>query len=397
MNGRERGKNKVQIQVENRSTLLKLLKANKHICRKDLAELSGLTGAAVTNIIRDLIDAGLVEEDHAYTGLNRKNAVPLRICFERFLVIGVTIQRGLVSSAIADLSGKIVAQSKMAFDLDEPPSAVLERLSQSIQRYIDEYGNRFRIVGIGVSVPGPTNLVLGRISYLTNAPGWTNVPIKDYLAERFSYPVVMNEDANSAVLAEHWLGKGQGRDNLISILASKGVGAGVIVNGQILYGAYGLVGEIGHTSIDWDGPQCECGNRGCLELYCSSLALVRKARKTLGNTDDLGLEAVVEQASSGNRELQDLIIESGKYLGCGIVNLVYTFNPELVTIHGEMLFCGGLWLESIRSAVRERLNPSIAQQVQIEFSSLQDPVLLGTVAMMGEKLFAEPELEYFAH
>ena len=191
----------------------------------------------------------------------------------------MTIQRGLVSSAIADLSGKIVAQSKMAFDLDEPPSAVLERLSQSIQRYIDEYGNRFRIVGIGVSVPGPTNLVLGRISYLTNAPGWTNVPIKDYLAERFSYPVVMNEDANSAVLAEHWLGKGQGRDNLISILASKGVGAGVIVNGQILYGAYGLAGEIGHTSIDWDGPQCECGNRGCLELYCSSLALVRKAAR----------------------------------------------------------------------------------------------------------------------
>ena len=79
MNGRERGKNKVQIQVENRSTLLKLLKANKHICRKDLAELSGLTGAAVTNIIRDLIDAGLVEEDHAYTGLNRKNAPPAHL------------------------------------------------------------------------------------------------------------------------------------------------------------------------------------------------------------------------------------------------------------------------------------------------------------------------------
>ena len=201
----------------------------------------------------------------------------------------------------------------MVFDLDEPPAVLVPPSPFKGILTSTETGSHSRH---RCSVPGPTSLVLGRISYLTNAP-LDELPIKDYLAERFSYPVVMNEDANSAVLAEHWLGKGQGRDNLISILASKGVGAGVIVNGQILYGAYGLAGEIGHTSIDWDGPQCECGNRGCLELYCSSLALVRKARKTLGNTDDLGLEAVVEQASSGNRELQDLIIESGKYLGAG--------------------------------------------------------------------------------
>ena len=95
-----------------------------------------------------------------------------------------------------------------------------QRLSQSIQRYIDEYGNRFRIVGIGVSCLGPPTRSWGHI-LLTNAPGWTNVPIKDYLAERFSYPVVMNEDANSAVLAEHWLGKARG-GYLISTLRAKG-------------------------------------------------------------------------------------------------------------------------------------------------------------------------------
>ena len=203
---RSRAKNPTEMQLENRSMLLQLLREHRHACRKDLAEMSGLTGAAVTNLIRDLIDAGVVSEDHDYTGPLHRNAVPLKINYEDFLVIGVSIRRGRLSEAVSDLSGTIMERKITEFPLSQPAAVVLENIRSAIAHYIEKYSSNRKVVGIGVSVPGPVNLQTGEISYLTNAPGWTAVPIRQFLTDSFDLPVILDEDANAAALAERWFG-----------------------------------------------------------------------------------------------------------------------------------------------------------------------------------------------
>lgn len=390
------GKNTVRMQLENRSTLLKLLRRNDHICRKDLAEMSGLTGAAVTNLIRDLIQVGLVGEDRNYNGQLNRNAVSLRINFERFYVIGVSLRRGRLSYGVSDLSGKLLDRQNLLLELDEKVDKILEILWKSVAEYINNPSYKGRIVGIGISVPGPINLEKGEISYLTNMPGWKAIPIKKFLEERSGLPVILDDAANAAALAEKWFGCGQGHHNIISILVSKGVGAGIILNDRIYHGAFGFAGQVGHVSVDYNGPLCGCGNRGCLELYCSTLALTRKAQDIYGLEVINGFETIRARVEQGDKNLKELIQESGKHLGWAIVNLANTYNPELVVVHGEMVEFGAVWFDSVKKAVQERLLPDVVSRLEIRPTALQDnPVLLGTVAMVCEFVFDNPYLNYF--
>ncbi len=390
------GKNTVRMQLENRSTLLKLLRQNNHICRKDLAELSGLTGAAVTNLIRDLIQAGLVSEDRNYSGQLNRNAVSLKINFERFYVVGVSLRRGRLSYGVSDLSGKLLDKQSILLELDEKVDEILTTLWESVAEYINDPLYKGKIVGIGISVPGPINLEKGEISYLTNMPGWKAIPIKKFLEERSSLPVILDDAANAAALAEKWFGCGREYHNIISILVSKGVGAGIILNDQIYHGAFGFAGQVGHVSLDVNGPLCGCGNRGCLELYCSTLALVKKAQDIYGYDLVSGFNIIRERVAEGDKKLSELVVESGKYLGYAIVNLANAFNPELVVINGDMTDFGAIWFDSVKKAVAERLLPEAAAKLKIESSTLTDsPILLGTVAMVCEYIFEQPYLESF--
>ena len=392
------GKNTVRMQLENRSTLLKLLRRNDHICRKDLAEMSGLTGAAVTNLIRDLIRVGLVSEDRSYSGRLNRNAVSLKLNFERFYVIGVSLRRGRLSYGVSDLSGKLLDKQSILLELDEKVDKILSILWESVAGYINDPSYKGGIVGIGISVPGPINLEKGEISYLTNMPGWKAIPVKKFLEERSGLPVILDDAANAAVLAEKWFGCGQSYHNIISVLVSKGVGAGIILNDRIYHGAFGFAGQVGHVSLDINGPVCGCGNRGCLELYCSTLALVKKAQEIYGLDLISDFNIIRERVAKGDKKLSELVAESGRYLGCALVNLANAFNPELIVIHGDMTDFGAIWFDSVKKAVADRLLPEAATKLKIEISPITDsPILLGTVAMVCEYIFEQPYLELFSN
>jgi len=393
---RFRGKNTIQIQLENRSTLLRLLRENEYACRKDLAEMSGLTGATVTNLIRDLINIGLVSEARDYSGTRIRNSVPLKMNYENFLIIGVSLRRGFLSLAVSDLSGMVIEKQKLVVDFKESVQSVLNVICVEVQNYIDKYQSKGKIIGLGLSLPGPLNLKKGEIPYLTNFPGWKDVQVKKILKNKFKLPLIIDDVANAAAIAEKWFGQGRKYHNIISILVSRGVGAGVILDEKIYHGAFGFAGEIGHVSIDFHGPKCECGNHGCLELYCSILTLLKKAQEIYGVNIITGFEDLTERVKNGDKNLCNLIVDNGKYLGYAVVNLVNTFNPELIVLHGEMTRFGDLWLDSIKETVHGRLLPDIYSNLLIDYSSLQeDPSLLGTVAMVCDYIFYNPQLKHF--
>ncbi|TCL76553.1 putative NBD/HSP70 family sugar kinase [Hydrogenispora ethanolica] len=393
-----RGKNTVQLQLENRSTLLKLLRQHDHVCRKDLAEMSGLTGAAVTNLIRDLIEIGLVKEDRDFASSSGKNAIPLQLNFRRFLAVGVNLRRDHISYALFDLSGALLEKNKLYWETGASIAEILNQLYLAVQSCIQSNENKGRVIGIGVSAPGPINLEKGELALVSNVPSeWKqSVPIKRYLEERFNLPVLLDNNSNAAALAEKWFSEGQECHNLVSIFISKGMGAGVIIDDQIYHGAFGFAGEIGHMSINFDGPACGCGNKGCLELYCSTMALLAKAQQIRGSDTISRFEVFKEQVKKGDPDLMKLVVESGKYLGYAIVNLTNTFNPELIVINGDMNDFGSFWLDSIRQAALERLPPEVAAGLRIKLTSLsENPLLLGTVAMVSNYIFENPELNLF--
>src|SRR5690554_1695206 len=393
---RFRGKNTIQIQLENRSTLLRLLRENEYACRKDLAEMSGLTGATVTNLIRDLINIGLVSEARDYSGTRIRNSVPLKMNYENFLIIGVSLRRGFLSLAVSDLSGMVIEKQKLVVDFKESVQSVLNVICGEVQNYIDKYQSKGKIIGLGLSLPGPLNLKKGEIPYLTNFPGWKDVQVKKILKNKFKLPLIIDDVANAAAIAEKWFGQGRKYHNIISILVSRGVGAGVILDEKIYHGAFGFAGEIGHVSIDFHGPKCECGNHGCLELYCSILTLLKKAQEIYGVNIITGFEDLTERVKNGDKNLCNLIVDNGKYLGYAVVNLVNIFNPELIVLHGDMTRFGDLWLDSIKETDHGRLLSDIYSNLLNDYSSVQeDPYLLGTVAMVCDYIFYNPQLKHF--
>lgn len=394
-----KGKNTTQMQLENRSTLLKLIlhNENKYFCRKDLADMSGLTGAAVTNLVRDLIDVGLISEERDPSINLGRNAIPLKINFDNFLVIGAYFRRGGLSYGISDLSGEIIENHEVSLKLNEPAELILENLSKSIKKLIKKYASRGKIIGLGLAFPGPINMKKGEISYLTNLPGWKAIPIKKFFEEQFNIPVIMDDIANAIATAEKWFGCGRRHQNFISLLVSKGVGAGVILDGHVYHGSLGFAGEVGHVSINFDGPQCECGNKGCLEVYCSTLALLKRAQDIYGIEKITCFDDIKQYFERKDSYIIELIKEVGFYLGFAIVNLVNSFNPDLVVLNGEVTTFGSVLLDSIKRTVEKRLPSSVYSNLEIEFSSLpESPIFLGTIAMICEYVFENPDLKLFS-
>ena len=212
-------------------------------------------------------------------------------------------------------------------------------------------------------------------------PGWDRFPIRDTLEKRWGCPVSLNNDAELGVLGEWAYGAGRGAQNLAYIKVGTGIGAGLFMDGQIYRGATGSAGEIGHMTIDENGPLCICGNRGCLEAMAGGKAIAAKAREAIANnkrTELAGLSPVegitvmeiARAAARGDLVAQEILADAGDQLGVAIASLVNLFNPDIVVVGGGVAQTGDLFLEPIRKAVQKRSLPAAAYAVRITTSLL---------------------------
>ncbi|MFW5889525.1 MAG: ROK family transcriptional regulator [Bacillota bacterium] len=384
----KKGKNNTNIQIENRSTLLKYLKDNEGVCRKDLAEISGLTKATITNIVKDLINLNIIQE-----GPRNGNAISLKINDKDFLIISIVFRRGKIKHGVTNLKGKFLEKNEIKLKLDEPVKKVIKKLNNIVDNYLDRYSTLFKIVGLGLALPGPINLKKGEITHLTNLPGWDTVKFQDFFDDKYEFPIIVDEVANATVYAEKWFGKAKNYKNFLSLIVSKGVGSGIMADNNIYHGEKGFAGEIGHMSINFDGPKCECGNNGCLEMYCSTLILIEKINSLLGNGKIKNLDEISKYLK--NKEVVALIKNNGKKLGYGLINLINVFNPKFIIIHSDMKMFGDLWLSEIRKVIKERSNPTVSCLPEIEYSDIDTPTLLGSSAMVANHIMENPDDKYF--
>lgn len=217
----------------------------------------------------------------------------------------------------------------------EAPEAGLDRVAESAGALLEPLGLAFTdLAGIGVGCAGLIDHVAGVLQTSPNLPAWRNVPVRALLEARFSRPVHLANDAAAFLHAEWRYGAARGAANALFVTIGTGVGGGLVLDGRVYRGSTGLGGEIGHVSIDVDGPECPCGNRGCLELYVGRTAIERGAREAGFPPETRSPAAVAERAAAGDAAALRIYEEVGGRLGRALAGFVNLLEPEVIVIGG---------------------------------------------------------------
>ncbi len=246
----------------------------------------------------------------------------------------------------------------------------------------------FNVTGIGMSTGGRVNFEKGLIEDSTSAiSGWKNIRVKQMMEERFGIPAVVDNDGNCSAIAEKIFGKAKSVDNFISIVLGTGIGGGIYVDGKLLRGKSNYTAEIGHISVDVDGPRCSCGY-GCIELYASGSGLVRWAEEESLLTDIVGAggefsaKTISESAGPGNPAAVELLSKAGGKLGAAIAGLVNVFDPSMIVFSGSLVNLGAPYFDSFRETLLYRGMKPAVDDVEILFSDFPQEVgILGAAAL----------------
>jgi glucokinase-like ROK family protein len=346
------------------------------ISRAELARHMGLTRSAISIIIDDLETIGLVDEIEAGPATGGRRPILLAINPHYGNAVGIDLGATHLQMMVTDFAAHVLEEVEYPISVTDGPINCLSQIDMHLTKLLERLGlSPKSISAIGMDVPGPVVINEGMVSSPPIMPGWDGYPIRTHLEDLWHIPLTIGNDAELGALGEWAYGAGRGENNLAYIKVGTGVGAGLLLDGHIYRGATGTAGEIGHVTIEDNGPLCTCGNYGCLEAMAGGLAIARKAREAVekGRRTQLSsLEAenilavdVAKAAQRGDLVAQQIITDAGRYLGIAIASLVNIFNPGLVVIGGGVSQLGDLLLEPIRKTVMERSLHSAAKAVRI--------------------------------
>jgi glucokinase-like ROK family protein len=346
------------------------------ISRAELARQMRLTRSAVSIIIDDLKAMGLVDEIEAGPTTGGRRPILLAINPRFGNIVGIDLGATHLRLVVTDYSAHLQEEIEIQMSIGDGPVNCLSEIDQQFTNLRERLNLKpANISAIGMGVPSPVVVDAGMVCNPPIMPGWDGYPIRTHLQDLWHIPVSIGNDADLGALGEWAYGAGRGENNLAYITVGTGVGAGLLLDGRIYHGANGTAGEIGHVTIEDNGPLCTCGNYGCLEAMAGGLAIARKAREAIGAGRRTSLSAlapekilavdVTQAAQRGDLVAQQIITDSGRYLGIAIASLVNIFNPGLVVIGGGVSQLGDLLLEPIRKTVAERSLHSAAKAVRI--------------------------------
>lgn len=385
-----KGINQDTIQGFNRSLIISLLRKQGMCSRVQLANTTGLKQATVTNIINDFIQWGFVKEVGFLNGIKGRRSIGIAINTDTFRVIGVRIARKYYSVGLFDLTGKMHKLQRVETNLEDQPRDIFANIKTMIQEFLKE-NQSYTILSIGVAIPGPFIQKEGRIGLMTEAEGWKDILIKKELEELYHIPVILEHDANAGVYAQQWHSREASEcEVLIYVAVGQGIGAGIMIDGEVMKGSLGTAGEIGHTTINFNGLKCSCGNTGCLEKYCSSIAFTNAVNQA--TKQNLTFEQIKELTKQGDPVCLQKFTESCAYLGIGIVNLINNFNPDMIILGDEMAHIQpDLMYDTICKTVKNRVIPEVWENLKIGFSNIKnDSILHGAAIVAINEVFENP-------
>ena len=300
-------------------------------------------------------------------------------------VIGVDLGGTKISTAISTIEGNILANVVLPTKAEEGEVAVLGRIIQSIDEVIVGSSTSIdEVEAIGIGSPGPLDAKKGII---ITTP---NLPFKDYnlvqpLKEKYNIPVYLDN-----AIGEYMFGAGKGKESIIYFTVSTGVGGGAVLDGKVYRGHTSNALEIGHTTVDPNGPRCNCGNLGCLEAMSSGTAIAKKGKEAVSTNVETSLKKydtitsyeVFKEAEAGDEVAKDIIDNALTYLGIGVANAIATFDPEMIIIGGGVSKAGDIVFDTVKKVVNKRCFKSMAESCEIVPAGLgSDAGVVGAVAL----------------
>lgn len=316
---------------------------------------------------------------------------------DKNLVIGIDIGGTGTKIGLVDARGEILARDEgIATTAYSTFDGFVDAMSEVIERLLTATDSHGKVRGIGVGAPD-SNYYTGNIEHAFNLPWKGVLPLADMLSKRCNIPVYVTNDANAAAIGEMTYGTAKGMKNFIVITLGTGVGSGIVINGQVVYGNDGFAGELGHvTMVRGDsGRLCGCGRRGCLEAYCSATGVARTAKEIIEQMNEPGLLSniknitardVYNAAMNGDKTALEIFNFTGNMLGEAIADFIAFSSPQAIILFGGLTRAGDLLLEPIKKSVYKNVLHTYKGKVQILISQLKDSdaAILGASALAWE-------------
>ncbi|MEV1318866.1 ROK family transcriptional regulator [Micromonospora arborensis] len=384
------------VRLRNRSALLTKLFLDGPLTRQDLVRSTGLSQPAVSNVVADLIDEGLVAEAGAAESDGGRPSMLLRIAPRFAFVVGVDVGETRVRVELFDFAMTLLASIEYPLDpARTEPDLVAGHVLAGIDAVTGQAGVApGDVLGVGIGVSGVVEQGVEAVVH-AQALGWDRVPLERLIAAGTDLPLHIDNGAKTLGQAEMWFGAGRGARHAVFALVGSGVGASVVTNGATYRGASSSAGEWGHTTLVYGGRACRCGARGCLEAYVGAEAIIdryreaRRGRPVPGEDEESQIAALVaaaETSATARRVLDD----TAGYLGAGVANLINLFNPERVVLGGWAAMVLGDLLPAVREAAGRQALRQPYEQASIELCRLGvDAVALGAATLPIARFLTE--------
>ena len=350
-------------------------------------------------IVSELLSKGLAKEARAGVSSGGRRPIILEFQDQSSFIVGIELGATHISCVLTDLRCNGRASWSAPAPVRDEPEVALQKMTMAVRSVLEASGVQpFQVLGVGVAVPSPVDEERPGELLPLIVPKWKGYNIATYLEESFKRPVFVDNDANLGALAELWWGAGSSAKDLAYIKVATGVGAGLIINGRIFRGSGGIAGEIGHTSIDPNGPQCICGLKGCLTTFIGTPALLERAKDKLrasgsNRLPPASIDELVNAALDGDLMSVELIHYAGDKLGVGIANMLNLLNPEMVVLGGGIARAGDLLLDGVRTTIGGLSLPESIINTQIRTTGLNEwGIAVGAATLVLQGALDTPTL-----
>ncbi|ELI5734037.1 ROK family protein [Vibrio fluvialis] len=385
------------IKQVNAGRVYKLIDQKGPISRIDLSKESELAPASITKITRELIEAHLIHETTVQEAISRgRPAVGLQTNNEGWQFLSMRLGRGYLTIALHELGGDVLIDTKIDIhEIDQDD--VLERLLFEIDEFFQTYAAQLdRVTSIAITLPGLVNSDQGIVLQMPHY-NVANLALGPEIYKATGLPVFVANDTRAWALAEKLFGHSQDVDNSVLISIHHGLGAGIILDGRVLQGRHGNIGELGHIQIDPNGKRCHCGNIGCLETVASSQAIREQVAERLAAGEasslrekaheDITIEDICAAAAEGDPLAVDVVETLGRYLGSAIAIVINLFNPEKVLIGGVINQAKNVLYPAIQRCIEEQSLPVYHQDLQLVESRFYKQATMPGAALIKQALY----------
>lgn len=385
------------LKAANKYLVMQCIQTYEPVTTEEITTRTSLSRPTVLETLREFLEAGYIVKEGFSQFTGGRPAELICINKDSAYAVGIDFEFPKVRMAVSNMKKEIIVSREIKFHLDSRAEEVLHTLLSEVELLIESAGKPMeKIAGIGLGISGTIDRQEGKSLHIRRISGWDNINIRQIFENRFHVPVYMKNDVHLLALIEKEKYLSPETHNFIYIGIRSGIGSAIFTNNKPLAGHYGNAGYIGHTTLDVNGPQCVCGNRGCLDAYAGELALNRYYRKKKGKEDSeeyFTLRDFIEKAKAGDEDVASVLHTAAYYMGVSISNMLKTLEIETIIIGGCSNLEGSDYWETLQETVRQYLVHDMEINVDLRVGQLQkEEYPLGACCYVFEHLFAKPKL-----